>query len=134
MQHIQRLRLRLTRVALPTIVLGVASACYGFTVGRELDAQTAQLLFIGILIALFFLWLLPSLAYLGTYVDVYNDRIVLRAGLFGKRREIMRAEIREVTASAIRGVVITLNDDEVLHLKGYPKPRAIAELVSGTAK
>lgn len=134
MQHLDRLRLRLTRLILPSLFLGIASAVWGFTIGKSIDPKFMQILDVGLLAAVFILWLMPSLGYLGTFVDVYNDRIVLRKGIFGRRREIMRTEIADVSASAIKGVVISLHAGEVLNLKGYSKPREIAELIAGTAK
>jgi hypothetical protein len=134
MQKIERLRPRLTRLWLPTAVLAICSAAYGFFAGKELDANFSATLYIGIGIALFFLWLLPSLAYLGTFLDVYEGQLVARKGLFGLKRAVAFADIESISGSVSKGVVINVKVEQPLVIKGYAKPKALAARLIALAK
>jgi hypothetical protein len=134
MQKIERLRPRLARLWLPTIVLAGCSAVFGFFVGKQLDGLLDQLLYPALGVALFFFWLLPNLAYLGTFVDVFDNQLVARRGLFGAKRTVKFAEIESISGSVGKGVVINIKVEEPLVLKGYPKPKAIAAELIALAK
>lgn len=80
----------------------------------------------GLLLALF--WLLPTLRYLATFVDVTTTRVILRGGLFSKvQREISTSQITGVEYSRSRGIVILVGDESPLILTRMPKPKALAE-------
>jgi hypothetical protein len=134
MQKIERLRPRLTRLWLPTLALTACSAVFGFFVGKQLDGLLGQLLYPGLGAALFLFWLLPTLAYLGTFVDVYDGQLVARRGLFGAKRTVKFGEIESISGSVGKGVVINIKVEEPLVLKGYPKPKAIAAELIALAK
>jgi hypothetical protein len=134
MQKIERLRPRLTRLWWPTLALTACSAVFGFFVGKQLDGLLGQLLYPGLGAALFLFWLLPTLAYLGTFVDVYDSQLVARRGLFGAKRTVKFAEIESISGSVGKGVVINIKVEEPLVLKGYPKPKAIAAELIALAK
>lgn len=134
MQKIERLRPRLARLWPPTIVLAGCSAVFGFFVGKQLDGLLDQLLYPALGVALFFFWLLPNLAYLGTFVDVFDNQLVARRGLFGAKRTVKFAEIESISGSVGKGVVINIKVEEPLVLKGYPKPKAIAAELIALAK
>jgi hypothetical protein len=134
MQKIERLRPRLTRLWWPTLALTACSAVFGFFVGKQLDGLLGQLLYPGLGAALFLFWLLPTLAYLGTFVDVYDSQLVARRGLFGAKRTVKFSEIESISGSVGKGVVINIRVEEPLVLKGYPKPKAIAAELIALAK
>ena len=134
MQKIERIRPRLVRLWWPTLALASCSAAYGFFVGKELDPSFAEALYLGIGIAIFFLWLLPSLAYLGTWLDVYETQFVARKGAFGVRRVVPFGDIEEITGSVTKGVVISIKLEKPLVFKGLPKPKAIAAQLIALAK
>ena len=134
MQKIERLRPRLTRLWWPTLALTACSAVFGFFVGKQLDGLLGQLLYPGLGAALFLFWLLPTLAYLGTFVDVYDSQLVARRGLFGAKRTVKFGEIESISGSVGKGVVINIKVEEPLVLKGYPKPKAIAAELIALAK
>jgi hypothetical protein len=134
MQKIERFRPRLTRLWFPTIVLAGCSAVFGFFVGKELDGILDQLLYPGLGVVLFLFWLLPNLAYLGTFVDFFDGQLVARRGLFGAKRVIPFADIEDISASRTKGIVVNVKLQEPLHLKGYPKPKAIATQLIALAK
>lgn len=106
------------RLWLPSLVLAACSATYGFYAGRELDPQFATTLYAGLGVTIFLLWVLPSLSYLGTFIDIYETKLVVRKGIFGPKRTIEFAETKEF------GDVI----------KGYPKRKALAAELALLAK
>lgn len=134
MEKLERLRPRLTRLWPPTLVLVGCSAVFGFFVGKQLDGLLGQLLYPGLGVVLFLFWLLPNLAYLGTFADVFDGQIVARRGLFGAKRTVKYAEIESISGSISKGVVINVKVEEPLVLKGYPKPKAIAAELIALAK
>jgi hypothetical protein len=134
MQKIERLRPRLTRLWWPTLALTACSAVFGFFVGKQLDGLLGQLLYPGLGAALFLFWLLPTLAYLGTFVDVYDSQLVARRGLFGAKRTVKFGEVESISGSVGKGVVVNIKVEEPLVLKGYPKPKAIAAELIALAK
>jgi hypothetical protein len=134
MLKIERLRPRLARLWWPTVVLAACSAAYGFYLGKELDPNFAATLYLALAVTLFFLWLLPSLAYLGTFLDIYDNQVVARKGIFGVKRVVTFADIEDIAGSATRGVVINVKVEKPLVLKGYPKPKAIAAQLIALAK
>ncbi len=134
MQKIERLRPRLVRLWWPTLLLGISSAVYGFFVGKQLDPNFATTLYLGLVVALFFLWLLPTLSYLGTFLDIYEDQLVARKGVFGIKRVVAFNHIEDIAGSVARGLVINVKVEKPLVLKGYPKPKAIAAKLIALAK
>jgi len=115
-------------------VLAGCSAVFGFFVGKQLDGLLQQFLYPGLGVILFSFWLLPNLAYLGTFVDVYDSQLVARRGLFGAKRTVKFSEIESISGSVGKGVVINIRVEEPLVLKGYPKPKAIAAELIALAK
>ena len=133
--RLARLRPRLTRVAWPTVALFAVSAGLGFLGGRELDASTALAVQLIAGLLLFLLWLLPTLSYLGTFVDVTTLSVRARRGILGlKSREVSISAITEVVYSRRLGVVLKVLDQEDFALKGLSKPKAVAEELSRLAK
>lgn len=134
MQRIDRLRPRLVVLWWPTLILAGCCAVYGFFIGRQLDPSFEQLLYGSLGAALFILWLLPTLSYAGSFADIYQDRLIIRRGLFGKKRTVLFVDVLEITGGALRGVVLTVRDQENAVLKRYPKPKAIAAQLDALAK
>lgn len=120
---------------LPTLVLFLASAILTFFGDKQLLEWETTSLYVGAGLALFLFWLLPTLAYLGTFVDVTSLGIRSRAGIFGgKTREVSFTDVTEVAYSRTRGVVIRLRDQEDLDLRGLSTPKAVANELSRLAK
>ena len=134
MQRIDRLRPRLVVLWWPTLILAGCCAVYGFFVGRQLDPSFEQLLYGSLGAILFLLWFIPSLSYAGTFADIYKDRLIIRRGLFGKKRTVLFADVLEISGGAVRGVVLAVRDQENAVLKRYPKPKAIAAQLNALAK
>lgn len=118
MQKIKRLRPRMLRLWLPNLVLAACSATWAFYAGRELDPQFAIELYVGLSITLFLLWVLPTLSYLGSFIDLYDTKLVVRKGIFGPKRVLEFSETKDF------GDVI----------KGYPSRKALAAELSALAK
>ena len=117
------------------LALAAVGAVYGFFFGKQLEPDFSALLHAGLGVAVVAFWLIPSLRYLGTFVDVFDERLVTRNGIFGmKTRTILSSEIEGVSVSTIRGVTIKVRDQEPLSLKGYAKPKEIAATIGALAK
>lgn len=117
------------------LALAALGAVYGFFFGKQLEPDFSALLHAGLGVAVVAFWLIPSLRYLGTFVDVFDEQLVTRNGIFGmKTRTILSSEIEGVSVSAIRGVTIKVRDQEPLSLKGYAKPKEIAATIGALAK
>jgi membrane protein YdbS with pleckstrin-like domain len=134
MQKLQRLRPRLSRLWLPTLVLALCAAVHGFFIGKQLEPDFSATLYIALGLAMFFFWLLPTLAYLGTFVDLFEDQLVARKGIFGVKRAVPFVDIESISGSVSKGVVINVKVEKPLVLKGYPKPKAIAADLIALAK
>lgn len=117
------------------LALAAVGAVYGFFFGKQLEPDFSAILHAGLGVAFVTLWLIPSLRYLGTFVDVFEDQIVTRNGIFGmKTRTILTSEIEGVSVSALKGVTVKVRDQEPLSLKGYAKPKEIAATIGALAK
>lgn len=119
---------------LPTLVLAICATVQGFFFGKQLEPDFSATLYIGLSLALFFFWLLPTLAYLGTFVDVFETQLIARKGVFGVKRAVPFADIESIAGSVSKGVVIKVKVEKPLVLKGYPKPKAIAADLIALAK
>jgi len=133
--RLYRLRPRLTRLWLPTMVLFVASAILTFFGDKQLLEWETNAMYIGVALGLALFWLIPSLKYLGTFVDVTSLGIRARRGIFGgKTREVSFTDIEEVVYSRTRGVVVRVRDQEDLDIRGLSTPKAVADELSRLAK
>ena len=132
MTHFARLRPRLSRLTIPLISLALISAATSFFSVYELDAWAFYTLWVCAAVAALLAWVLPSLKFLATFVDVKSAGLLVSNGFGSSRRvEISWSEISSVNASAMRGIVISLKDETELVLRGYANQKAIvAELQS----
>lgn len=132
MTHFARLRPRLSRLTIPLISLALISAATSFFSVYELDAWAFYTLWVTAAVAALLAWVLPSLKFLATFVDVKSAGLLVSNGFGSSRRvEISWSEISSVNASAMRGIVISLKDETELVLRGYANQKAIvAELQS----
>lgn len=127
MTHFARLRPRLTRLTIPILALALISAATSFFSVYELDTWAFYTLWISAGLAALIAWVIPSLKFVATFVDVTSNGLTVSAGFGANRRqEIAWTEIKSVSASAMRGIVIGLDDESELVLRGYANQKAIA--------
>ena len=85
----------------------------------------------GGLVGLF--WLLPSIRYANTFVDITNTRIISRGGLFARvRRELSWSQITGIEYSRTKGIVILAGEEPPLILTRMPRAKALAEELRAT--
>ena len=133
--RLYRLRPRLSRLTLPTGVLFAVSAILAFFGDKQLLEWETNAMYIGCTLSLLLFWLIPTLKYLGTYVDVTNLGVRARRGIFGtKSREVSFTDVLEVVYSRTRGVVLRISEAEDFDLKGLSTPKAVADELSRLAK
>ena len=104
-----------------------------FMSGRVLEEWLAITINVaaGVLIAAF--WLLPSIRYATTFVDITSTRIISRAGLFARvRRELSWSQVTGIEYSRTKGIVILAGEEPPLILTRMPRAKALAEELRAT--
>ena len=85
----------------------------------------------GVLVFVF--WLLPSISYANTFVDITSTRIISRGGLFGRvRRELSWSQVTGIEYSRTKGIVILAVEEPPLILTRMPRAKALAEELRAT--
>jgi len=118
----------LAQVVLFVVVFGLS-----FVSGRVLDDWLSITInsAAGVLVALF--WLLPSIRYATTFVDITSTRIISRGGLFARvRRELSWSQVTGIEFSRTKGIVILAGEDAPLILTRMPRAKALAEELRAT--
>lgn len=126
-QRIVRLHPRLGRLFFANLILFIACAAVTFFAGRFTEQWQNILLWTICGAAVFFLWFLPVLRWMTTYLEVTTTRVISRSGLFGqRRREVSLSQIDNVEITKGRSFTILINGAETLVVTGIPKHRAVA--------
>ena len=118
---------------LAQVVLFVVVFALSFLSGRVLDEWLSITInsAAGLLIALF--WLLPSIRYATTFVDITSTRIISRGGLFARvRRELPWSQVTAIEYSRTKGIVILAGEEPPLILTRMPRAKALAEELRAT--
>lgn len=126
MIHYARFRPRLTRLTLAWIWLGLTSAGLSFASTYKMDVWLTTTIWVGggVLVSILFVW--PAVRYSAHYLDVLSGGITIRLGLGGNKRiELGWTSIASVTASPIKGIIITTREENEYVLRGYANQRAI---------
>jgi hypothetical protein len=127
MTNFARLRPRLTRLTVSFVSLALISAAVSFISVYELSTWQFYTLWITAGVAAFFSWLLPALAFSASFVDVTSEGVVVSRGLgSSKRSELAWADIKSISYSPVRGILITGNDESASYIRGYAGQKAIA--------
>ena len=132
MNHFARLRPRLSRLTFPLIWLALISGVTSFFSVYEMSDWLRYTIWATAAVAALILWLIPSLKFSSTFIDVKSSGLFVSRG-FGasKRSEIAWTEIAAINQSTMRGIVITTKDDTEHSLRGYANQKAIvAEMVA----
>ena len=84
----------------------------------------------------FFLWLIPVLRFLSSYVDVFTTRILYRSGLMGQQRsEANFSQVTDVRLGDGRRIQLALTNGEIFELPRLPKTKKlVAEIQALVAK
>lgn len=118
----------LAQLVLFAVVFGLS-----FMSGRVLEDWLAITInaAAGVLIAFF--WLLPSIRYATTFVDITSTRIIYRGGLFARvRRELSWSQVTGIEYSRTKGIVILAGEEPPLILTRMPRAKALAEELRAT--
>lgn len=104
-----------------------------FMSGRVLEEWLALTINVvaGLLIAVF--WLLPSIRYATTFVDITSTRIISRGGLFARvRRELSWSQVTGIEYSRTKGIIILAGEEPPLILTRMHRAKALAEELRAT--
>ena len=84
----------------------------------------------------FFLWLIPVLRFLTSYVEVFTTRILYRSGLMGQQRsEANFSQVTDVRLGDGRRIQLALTNGEIVELPRLPKTKKlVAEIQALVAK
>lgn len=127
MVHYARLRPRLSKLTFAWIWLGLVSAGVSFASTYQLVPWQKYTVWSVAAVLAVFLWLLPSLKFAATFVDVTSTGVLISKGFGSARRiELNWAQIASVTVSPIKGILIRTKDEAEHGLRGYSSQKAIA--------
>jgi len=132
-QTLARLRRRPSALWLGHLVL--AAVCAGLTwsslrplpqwLNYTIDASAALLLL--------FFWLIPAWRFATNVIDFTSARIIVHGGMFGRvKRDVQVSAITGVEYSRATGITVNLGQGEPLILKGFSRPKALAETLRKT--
>ena len=135
-RRLARIRPSAIRLFLPFLAL--AFACFGvsFYSGR-LPEQWMDIAMYSIAGAIaFFLWLIPVLRFLSSYVDVFTTRVLYRSGLMGQQRsEANFSQVTDVRLGEGRRIQLSLTNGEIIELPRLPRAKKlVAEIQALVAK
>ena len=84
----------------------------------------------------FFLWLIPVLRFLSSYVDVFTTLVLYRSGLMGQQRiEANFSQVTDVRLGEGRRIQLSLTNGEIIELPRLPKAKKlVAEIQALVAK
>lgn len=130
--HYARLRPRLSKLTLPWVWLGLISAGISFASTYDLATWLLYAIWATSGVLLIILFLLPSLHYAATYLDVHDRGLSIRLGLgSAKRIDVDWITIATISASPLRGIIVRTKEENEYVLRGYSNQKAlVAELVS----
>lgn len=118
----------LAQVVLFAVVFGLS-----FMSGRVLDQWLSITINAVAGVLVFVFWLLPSIRYANTFVDITSTRIISRSGLFARvRRELSWSQVTGIEYSRTKGIVILAGEEPPLILTRMPRAKALAEELRAT--
>ena len=118
----------LAQVVLFAVVFGLS-----FMSGRVLDQWLSITIIAVAGVLVFVFWLLPSIRYANTFVDITSTRIISRGGLLARvRRELSWSQVTGIEYSRTKGIVILAGEEPPLILTRMPRAKALAEELRAT--
>jgi hypothetical protein len=134
-----RLKPKASRLLLPTISLALVSFALAFVADQFSPADYEIALMAGALVAILF-WAFPMLNYLGSYLEITNQRIVYRYGFLGfGKKQLPLAELSSLETQKSGGlggqeISILSVDGSELVIRGYAKTKYLAAEIEALAK
>lgn len=134
-----RLKPKASRLWLPTIALLLVSFSLSFVADQFSPADYEIALMAGGLVAILF-WAFPMLNYLGSYLELTDQRIVYRSGFLGFRKkqlplaELSSLEIQKPGVLGGQEISILSVDGSELVIRGYAKTKYLAAEIEALAK
>jgi hypothetical protein len=133
-----RLKPRAGRLFLPTLTLALVSFALAFVADQfsPLDYEIA--LMAGALIVVLF-WVFPMLSYLGSYLELTNQRLVYRSGFLGfRKKQLQLSELSSLELQkdgvGSKAISILSVDGHELVIRGYARPKYLATEIEALAK
>jgi hypothetical protein len=133
-----RLKPRAGRLLLPTISLALVSFALAFVADQLSPPDYEIALMAGALVAVLF-WVFPLLSYLGSYLELTNQRVIYRSGFLGFRKkqlplsELSSLELQKDGLGA-KAISILSVDGHELVIRGYARPKHLAAEIEALAK
>jgi hypothetical protein len=135
-RRLARIRPSAIRLFLPFLAL--AFACFGvsFYSGRLPEQWMDIAMYSAAGAIAFFLWLIPVLRFLSSYVDVFTTRVLYRSGLMGQQRsEANFSQVTDVRLGEGRRIQLSLTNGEIIELPRLPRAKKlVAEIQALVAK
>jgi hypothetical protein len=135
-RRLARIRPSAIRLFLPFLAL--AFACFGvsFYSGRLPEQWMDIAMYSAAGAIAFFLWLIPVLRFLSSYVDVFTTRVLYRSGLMGQQRsEANFSQVTDVRIGEGRRIQLSLTNGEIIELPRLPRAKKlVAEIQALVAK
>ena len=134
-----RLKPKASRLLLPTVALALVSFALAFVADQFSPADYEIALMAGALIAILF-WGFPLLSYLGSYLELTDQRLVYRSGFLGiRKRQLPLAELSSLElqkSGGLGGMAISILsvDGSELVIRGYAKAKYLAAEIEALAK
>jgi hypothetical protein len=134
-----RLKPRAGTLLLPTLALALVSFALAFVAEQFSPADYEIALMAGALVAVLF-WAFPWLSYLGSYLELTDQRIVYRSGFLGFRKkqlplaELSSLEIQKSGRLGGQEISILSVDGSELVIRGYAKAKYLAAEIEALAK
>jgi hypothetical protein len=133
-----RLKPRAGRLFLPTVSLALVSFALAFVADQfsPLDYEIA--LMAGALIVVLF-WVFPMLSYLGSYLELTNQRLVYRSGFLGfRKKQLQLSELSSLELQkdgvGSKAISILSVEGQELVIRGYARPKYLAAEIEALAK
>lgn len=128
---IARLRARGSRLAIPVILLVLASFLASLLTDRFETDWGNTAVYVGCALLAFFGFVIPWLRYLTSWTDITNSRIIHRSGLFGSHfQAVALADIERVELGSNRTITLFIAGTDAMQLTGLPRTRMVAEEIS----
>jgi hypothetical protein len=136
---ILRLKPKASRLWLPTLTLLLVSFSLSFVADQFSPADYEIALMAGALVTILF-WAFPMLSYLGSYLELTDQRIIYRFGFLGFRKrqlplaELSSLELQKSDGSPGQSISILSVDGTELVIRGYAKAKYLAAEIEALAK
>lgn len=134
-----RLKPRASKLLFPTVLLGAVGFALAFVADQLSTADYEIALMAGALVLVMF-WVFPLLSYLGSYLELTNQRLVYRYGFLGFRKrqlqlaELSSLELQKSGALGGKSISILALDDSELVIRGYARPKHLAAEIEALAR